>query len=149
MSAEHLDELGPIDYLVMEWDGDQPVTDEVMRLILDLVDRGMVRILDLGFMLKEQDGSVTAIDIAELGGVAEFVGATSGLLSQEDLEEAATVSDRTGRRRRPILVAFSGNSASIVTRLARLPSAGAQNSGIRVMCGLRSARRRCGGEIHP
>ena len=91
MSAEQLEELGPIDYLVMEWDGDQPVTGEVMALILDLVDRGVVRILDLGFMLKEQDGSVTAIDIAELGGLTEFVGATSGLLSQEDLEEAASV----------------------------------------------------------
>ena len=91
MSAEQFEELGPIDYLVMEWDGDQPVTGEVMALILDLVDRGMVRILDLGFMLKEQDGSVTALDIAELGGLTEFVGATSGLLSQEDLEEAATV----------------------------------------------------------
>ena len=91
MGTEELEELGPIDYLVMEWAGDQPVTGEVMPLILDLVDRGMVRILDLGFMLKEQDGTVTAIDIAELGGLAEFAGASSGLLSQEDLEEAATV----------------------------------------------------------
>jgi hypothetical protein len=91
MSAEQLEEMGPIDYLVMEWDGDQPATGEVMPLILDLVDRGMIRILDLAFLLKEQDGSVTAIDLAALGGLAEFAGASSGLLGQEDLEEAAAV----------------------------------------------------------
>jgi hypothetical protein len=91
MSPEQLEEMGPIDYLVMEWDGDQPVTGEVMPLILDLVDRGVIRILDLAFLLKEPDGSVAAIDLAELGGLAEFAGASSGLLTQQDLEEAAAV----------------------------------------------------------
>jgi hypothetical protein len=93
MSEAQLEEMGPIDYLVMEWDGDQPVTGEVMPLLLDLVDRGMIRILDLAFLLKEEDGSVTAIDLAELGGLGDFGGATSGLLDQEDLEEAAAVLD--------------------------------------------------------
>ena len=93
MSEAQLEEMGPIDYLVMEWDGDQPVTGEVMPLLLDLVDRGMIRILDLAFMLKEEDGSVTAIDLAELGGLGDFGGATSGLLDQDDLEEAAAVLD--------------------------------------------------------
>jgi hypothetical protein len=94
VSAEQLDELGPIDYMVLEWDGDQPVTGEVMPLLLDLVDRGLIRILDLAFMLKDADGSVSALDLTELAsegtGLEAFEGATSGLLGQDDLEEAAT-----------------------------------------------------------
>jgi hypothetical protein len=83
------EELGPIDYLIMEWSGDQPVTGEVLPLILDLVDRGTIRVLDLAFMSKEHDGSVTALDIAEIADGSAFVGASSGLLGQQDLDEAA------------------------------------------------------------
>jgi hypothetical protein len=94
MSTEQLQELGPIDYIVLEWAGDQPVTGEVMPLLLDLVDRGVIRILDLAFLVKAEDGSVSAIDLAEVAaqdtGLAEFEGASSGLLGQDDLEEAAT-----------------------------------------------------------
>jgi hypothetical protein len=94
MSDTQLEEMGPIDYMVLEWSGDQPVTGEVMPLLLDLVDRGVIRILDLAFMLKDADGSVSALDFAELAqdsaGLAEFEGASSGLLGQEDIEEAAT-----------------------------------------------------------
>ena len=94
MSTEQLEEMGPIDYIVLEWAGDQPVTGEVMPLLLDLVDRGVIRILDLAFLVKAEDGSVAAIDLAEAAtqdtGLAEFVGASSGLLGQDDLEEAAT-----------------------------------------------------------
>ena len=95
MSEDQLQEMGPIDYMVLEWAGDQPVTGEVMPLLLDLVDRGIIRILDLGFIVKGEDGSVAAIDLAEVaqssGGLADFEGASSGLLGQDDLEEAATV----------------------------------------------------------
>ena len=58
--------MGPIDYVVLEWAGDQPVTGEVMPLLLDLVDRGIIRILDLAFLVKAEDGSVAAIDLAEV-----------------------------------------------------------------------------------
>jgi hypothetical protein len=95
VSEEQLEELGPIDYIVMEWSGDQPVTGEVMPLLLDLADRGVIRILDLAFMVKAEDGSVSAIDLVEAAqqaeGLAEFEGVSSGLLGQDDLEEAATV----------------------------------------------------------
>ena len=93
MADEPLEEMGPIDYIVLEWSGDQPVTGEVMPLLLDLVDRGLIRILDLAFLVKAEDGSVAALDFAEVAakdaGLAEFEGASSGLLSQEDIEEAA------------------------------------------------------------
>ena len=66
MSEEQLEELGPIDYIVLEWAGDQPVTGEVMPRLVELVDRGIIRILDLGFIVKDADGSVTAMDFAEV-----------------------------------------------------------------------------------
>jgi hypothetical protein len=94
VSEAQLEEMGPIDYVVLEWSGDQPVTGEVMPLLLDLVDRGLIRILDIAFLVKADDGSVAAIDLAELAqsnaGLSDFQGAASGLLGQEDLEEAAT-----------------------------------------------------------
>ena len=89
MSEEQLQEIGPIDYMVLEWPGEQPVTGEVMPLLLDLVDRGIIRILDLAFIVKDRDGSVAAMDFAEVGGLAEFEGVSSGLLGHDDLEEAA------------------------------------------------------------
>jgi hypothetical protein len=92
-SEEQLEEMGPIDYVVLEWSGDEPVTGEVMPLLLDLVDRGIIRILDIAFLVKGEDGSVAAIDFAEVAqrdeGLADFEGASSGLLGQDDLEEAA------------------------------------------------------------
>jgi hypothetical protein len=93
VNTQQLEEMGPIDYVVLEWSGDQPVTGEVMPLLLNLVDRGLIRILDLAFLVKADDGSVAAIDLAEVepngGSLAEFQGASSGLLGQDDLEEAA------------------------------------------------------------
>jgi len=93
VSEQHVEEMGPIDYVVLEWEGDQPVTGEVMPLLLDLVDRGLVRILDLAFIVKDRDGSVAARDFTELvqesSSLAAFEGVSSGLLGQDDLEEAA------------------------------------------------------------
>jgi hypothetical protein len=94
MSEEQLEEMGPIDYVVLEWAGDQPVTGEVMPLLLDLVDRGIIRILDIAFLVKAEDGSVAAIDFAELAqksaDLAQFEGASSGVIGQDELEEAAS-----------------------------------------------------------
>jgi len=83
--------MGPIDYLLIEWPGRQP-TGEVAPHVIDLVDRGLIRILDFAFIAKAEDGSVAAIEISDLGGgaaeFAAFEGASSGLLSDEDLNEA-------------------------------------------------------------
>jgi hypothetical protein len=85
-------EMGPIDYLVIEWPGRQP-TGEAMPHLVDLVDRGLIRLLDLAFIAKAEDGSVTRAEIADLGEQAQefavFVGVESGLLSDEDTDEAA------------------------------------------------------------
>ncbi len=90
-----LDETGPIDYLVVEFPGNR-MTGEGFPLLLDLVDRGIIRILDLVFVTRDTDGSVTAVEIADFDGdgeldLAVFQGASSGLLGPDDLEEAASV----------------------------------------------------------
>jgi Family of unknown function (DUF6325) len=89
-----LDEMGPVDYVVLEWPDDQPATGEVQPLLLDLVDRGIIRILDIAFVAKGRDGSVSGIEVG--GGLqqlaaafAELEGASSGLLGDDDLQEAA------------------------------------------------------------
>lgn len=91
MTGNELNEMGPIDYLLIEWPGRQPTGEAVPHLV-DLVDRGLIRILDLAFVAKGEDGSVAAIEVADLGGEVEefaiFEGASSGLLSDEDFEEA-------------------------------------------------------------
>ena len=84
MSEAQLEEMGPIDYVVLEWQGELPTTGEVQPLLLDLVDRGIIRILDIAFLTKGEDGSVVALDVGDLKQVAaafaEFEGASSGLL---------------------------------------------------------------------
>jgi hypothetical protein len=89
MAAEDIEEMGPIDYVVLEWPGRQP-DGSVAPLIIDLVDRGIIRIIDIALMVKDEDGHVAALDLAALEGeFSEFEGASTGLLDQEDLDEAA------------------------------------------------------------
>lgn len=85
-------EMGPIDYVVVEFPGSR-MTGEGFPLLVDLVDRGLIRILDLMFVRKEDDGSVTGLEIADLTGdgaldLAVFEGVSSGLLDEDDIEEA-------------------------------------------------------------
>jgi hypothetical protein len=91
LSAEDFNEMGPIDYLLVEWPGRQP-TGEAAPHLLDLVDRGLIRILDLVFLMKAEDGSVTKLEISDLGdevaAFADYEGASSGLLSEDDTDEA-------------------------------------------------------------
>ncbi len=91
MTGDALNEMGPIAYLIMEWPDRQPTGEAVPHLI-DLVDRGLIRILDLAFIAKSEDGSVAALEIADLGDAADafgaFEGAAAGLLSGEDGAQA-------------------------------------------------------------
>jgi hypothetical protein len=91
LNGDDLNEMGPIDYILVEWPGRQP-NGEVAPHLVELVERGLIRILDLAFITKAEDGSVVGLELADLGGeVAElaiFEGAASGLLSDDDLGEA-------------------------------------------------------------
>lgn len=95
MEREQLEEMGPIDYVVLEWPREQPVGDAA-PLILDAVDRGIIRILDVAVLAKDSDGTIAtlefgALDGGDASGFAEFAGASSGLIGEDDLEEAAGV----------------------------------------------------------
>jgi hypothetical protein len=91
--SEDLDEAGPIDYLVVEFPGSR-MTGEGFPLLLDLVEKGTIRILDLVFVSRAESGSLTVLEVADLDGdgdldLAVFEGASSGLIGRDDLEEAA------------------------------------------------------------
>lgn len=96
MSPNELEDMGPIDYLLIEWSRPQP-TGEIAAIVVDLVDRGLIRVLDLAFIAKGDDGSVTRLTVAdigeEVGELRVFEGASSGLLSDQDIDEAAGALD--------------------------------------------------------
>jgi hypothetical protein len=91
--TEDAEDLGPVDYLVVEFPGAR-LRGEALPLLVDLVDRGIVRVLDLVFIRKDPDGSVVAVEVRDLDrdgdlDVEVLVGASSGLLGRDDLEQAA------------------------------------------------------------
>ena len=57
--------MGPIDYLIVEWPAGSPPNGEAFPHLLDLVDRGLIRILDFSFVEKDDAGNVVEIDIAD------------------------------------------------------------------------------------
>lgn len=90
-----LEEMGPVDYMVVEFPRDHP-TGKNLPYLVDLVDRGIIRILDLVFVKREFDGSVSVLGLVDEDADGEwdlaiFEGASSGLLGQDDLEEAGKV----------------------------------------------------------
>jgi hypothetical protein len=89
-------ELGPIDYLVIEWPSTRQPTGEALPLLVDLVDRGLIRVLDLAFVHVEDDGTVVGIDINSSNGgeLSVFEGASSGLIDEDDLNQAGSVLER-------------------------------------------------------
>ena len=93
MTEASLDELGPIDYVVVEFP-ENKMTGEGLPILVDLVDRGIIRLLDLVFFTKGADGSVAIVEIADFDGdgqldLAIFEGASSGVLGEDDVNEAA------------------------------------------------------------
>jgi Family of unknown function (DUF6325) len=84
---------GPIDFVLIEFAGDR-LTGGAADALMDLVDRGIVRVYDLLVIRKESDGSFSGIDVDDLsadhvGGFTAFAGARSGLLDDDDLRQAA------------------------------------------------------------
>ncbi len=88
MSNEDL-ELGPVDVVVIGYPADAPRTGEAVPLFVDLVDRGVIRVLDVLMVEKDAQGNVAGVEIRDLDGdgvndLVVFAGARTGMLDDED-----------------------------------------------------------------
>jgi hypothetical protein len=91
--TESIDELGPVDYLVIEFPGSK-FNGEIAPALVDLVDRGVVRVLDLLLIRKEADNSFDAFEIAddeagELGELRRLEADLAEVLSADDVANVA------------------------------------------------------------
>ena len=88
---------GPIDFLLMEFSADR-LTGKAAQELLDLVDKGIVALYDVLIVGKADDGSTYALDMSDdvdqLGGFAELAWVRSGLLTDEEMQEAAATMER-------------------------------------------------------
>ncbi|HLH82318.1 MAG TPA: DUF6325 family protein [Trebonia sp.] len=87
--------LGPVSYLIVEFPGNK-MTGEGFPILVDLVDRGLIRILDLQFVTRDPGGSVRAAELRDIDrdgrfDLAVFQGASSGLIDDSDLADASSV----------------------------------------------------------
>ena len=87
--------LGPVSYVIVEFPGNE-MTGEGFPVLMDLVDRGLIRILDLRFVTKEADGTVSAVEVGDVDhdgkfDFAVFQGASSGMMDPSDLSDAGAV----------------------------------------------------------
>ncbi|WIM98400.1 DUF6325 family protein [Actinoplanes oblitus] len=87
-----LQEMGPIDYLCIEFPRGS-LTGKAFPMLLDLVDQHTIRVLDLLFVRKAADGAVMALDGTEMdvAGLGAFHGAASGILGGDDLREIGDI----------------------------------------------------------
>jgi hypothetical protein len=91
------DAMGPISYLIVQFPGNK-MTGEGFPILVDLVERGLIRILDLVFVTRDTDGSIRAVELSDIDhdgqlDLAVFEGASSGLLDSSDLADAESVID--------------------------------------------------------
>ena len=122
--------LGPIDYLVVEWPPGTEPNGKGLDVLVDLTERGLIRVLDLAFVQKQDDGSIAGLALADIDGDGEldllqFDGASSGVLDQTDLDEAgaalaagasAAILVYENRWAIPFANALRGNGAELVAR---------------------------------
>jgi hypothetical protein len=92
--AVNLDELGPVDWIVVEFPGSK-MTGEIAPILADYVDRGLIRVLDLLFLEKGQDGSFEAFeatdldDDSDLGELRTLETEAAMVLSEQDVADLA------------------------------------------------------------
>lgn len=85
---------GPIDVVVIGYPPGAPMRGDAIPKFLDLVDRGIIRVLDARFVRKDVDGTFSGFDLADLdqdtaGDLTVFAGATTGLLDDDDVAVTA------------------------------------------------------------
>jgi uncharacterized protein DUF6325 len=94
MTTETLEELGPVDIVVIGYPAGAPMTGSAAQILLDEVDKGTINVLDALFVTKNDDGTFSGFDATGLeqgrvGDFQVFEGASSGLLGDEDVSTAA------------------------------------------------------------
>lgn len=92
-ASEPVDELGPVDWIVVEFPGSR-FKGEIAPALGELVERGIVRVLDLLLIRKGDDGTLdfhelSDLDESEMGGLRAYEGELATLLSEDDVTAAA------------------------------------------------------------
>ncbi|WP_406046997.1 DUF6325 family protein [Kribbella sp. NBC_00889] len=87
----NIDELGPVDWIVVEFPGSK-LTGDIAPILADYVDRGLIRVLDLLFVKRDEDGGyevfeATDLDDSEVGELRRFETQLAMLLSEQDVED--------------------------------------------------------------
>ena len=97
MSERSLDELGPVDYVIVEFPaGAANFTGEMAKELLALVDAGTIRVIDILILTKNDDGTVDAMelsDIEELGELQALEAELAELLAEDDVVHLAAAMD--------------------------------------------------------
>jgi len=97
MTNTPLDELGPVDYVIVEFpEGQSNFTGEMADELLKLVDAGTIRIVDMLILVKDDDGAIEAMELSDLDdlGALEVVEAElAELLAEEDVVNLAAAMD--------------------------------------------------------
>jgi hypothetical protein len=97
MTETSLDQLGPVDYLVVEFPaGASNFTGEMADELIALVDSGTIRLIDALILTKNEDGSIDAMelsDLDELGELERLEAQLAELLAEEDVEHLAAAMD--------------------------------------------------------
>ena len=97
MTQTSLDELGPVDYLVVEFPaGESNFTGEMAKELVALVDSGTIRVIDVLVLTKDAEGSVEAMelsDIENLGPLQQIEAELAELLAEEDVINLAAAMD--------------------------------------------------------
>ena len=128
MITDIRDDIGPIDYLVLEFPADKADDVDGLTLLVDLIDRSVVRLLDLVFVRKDRDGSLIRLAITNLDGdgnvdLAIFEGVCADLLDPDDADDvtdalppggAAAIVIYENRWTEPLVPALRRGGAEIV-----------------------------------
>jgi hypothetical protein len=97
MTEETLDELGPVDYVIVEFPAKTAnFTGEMAQELLTLVDNGTIRIIDLIILVKNDDGTIDAMeleDVEDLGELRTLEAELAELLAEEDVVNLAAAMD--------------------------------------------------------
>jgi hypothetical protein len=97
MTDTALDELGPVDYLILEFpEGHQHFTGEVIEELLRLVQSGTIRVIDMLILAKDSDGSLEVTELADiddLGPLVELEAELAELLAEDDVLHLAAAMD--------------------------------------------------------